>query len=286
MRKAEIQRRFDEIVEFAEIERFIDTPVKRYSSGMYVRLAFAVAAHLEPEILIIDEVLAVGDVNFQRKCLGKMHEVATQGRTVLFVSHNMGAVAELCTRAILLSKGTEVAEGEVSSVLDAYSRLNATAANRTLDADQDPSLPVSILSLRAHRDDDSATGTFDLGESINVTVEYRVTQTISNLILAMTVSRNMIDLIHTFDLDEADDANLRTPGVYRARYRIPAMTLKAGIYSLSFSTTTPEIDFQHVDSGLSFEVEELSVNTYLKGYRRDRPGHLVSPGTWETTKVE
>ena len=112
MRKAEIDRRFDEIVAFAEIERFLDTPVKRYSSGMYVRLAFAVAAHLEPEILLVDEVLAVGDAAFQKKCLGKMGEVAREGRTVLFVSHNMATVANLCTRCILLHGGGVVVEGD------------------------------------------------------------------------------------------------------------------------------------------------------------------------------
>ena len=102
MKKAEIDRKFDEIVSFAEIEKFIDTPVKRYSSGMYMRLAFAVAAHLEPEILVVDEVLAVGDLNFQKKCLGKMGDVAKQGRTVLFVSHNMAAIQSLCSRGVML----------------------------------------------------------------------------------------------------------------------------------------------------------------------------------------
>ncbi len=107
MTRAEIRRKFDEIVAFAEVEKFLDTPVKRYSSGMYVRLAFAVAAHLEPEILIVDEVLAVGDAEFQKKCLGKMDEVAGGGRTVLFVSHNMAAINKLCTRAVLLERGTQ-----------------------------------------------------------------------------------------------------------------------------------------------------------------------------------
>ena len=120
MRRDEIKSKFDEIVAFAEIERFLDTPVKRYSSGMYVRLAFAVAAHLEPEILIVDEVLAVGDAQFQKKCLGKMQDVASGGRTVLFVSHNMGAVASLCDRGILLSKGTLVANDEIGVVINSY----------------------------------------------------------------------------------------------------------------------------------------------------------------------
>jgi lipopolysaccharide transport system ATP-binding protein len=120
MQKAEIRRKFDEIVEFAEIDRFLDTPVKRYSSGMYVRLAFAVAAHLEPEILIIDEVLAVGDSEFQKKCLGKMSEISGGGRTVLFVSHNLTAVEALCTRAICLAEGRVVQEGATQEVVAAY----------------------------------------------------------------------------------------------------------------------------------------------------------------------
>src|SRR5437764_1721956 len=120
MARKEIESKFDEIVAFAEVEKFIDTPVKRYSSGMYVRLAFAVAAHLEPEILIVDEVLAVGDASFQQKCLGRMHSVAHEGRTVLFVSHNLGAVQMLCTRAILLRNGEIVAEGPPSSTVATY----------------------------------------------------------------------------------------------------------------------------------------------------------------------
>src|ERR1700736_125365 len=120
MTRAEIQRKFDEIIDFAEVEKFLDTPVKRYSSGMYVRLAFAVAAHLEPEILVVDEVLAVGDAEFQKKCLGRMNDVAHEGRTVLFVSHNMQAVRRLCERALLLEDGKLVKEGDVASVAEHY----------------------------------------------------------------------------------------------------------------------------------------------------------------------
>ena len=120
MTKAEIKKKFDEIVAFAEVERFLDTPVKRYSSGMYVRLAFAVAAHLEPEILVVDEVLAVGDAEFQKKCLGKMKDVATGGRTVLFVSHNMGVVQSLCSQGILLDQGKMTKRGEIRQVITSY----------------------------------------------------------------------------------------------------------------------------------------------------------------------
>src|SRR5207244_3258068 len=120
MRKVEIRKKFDEIVAFAEVERFLDTPVKRYSSGMYMRLAFAVAAHLEPEILLVDEVLAVGDAAFQRKCLGKMGDVARKGRTVLFVSHNMGAIRQLCPTAIWLDHGLLRQKGDTDAVIHAY----------------------------------------------------------------------------------------------------------------------------------------------------------------------
>src|SRR6266498_4730135 len=124
MKKWEIDRKFDEIVAFSEVEKFIDTPVKRYSSGMHVRLAFAVAAHLEPEILIVDEVLAVGDTAFQTKCLGKMGDVAKEGRTVLFVSHNMGAVASLCGRGVMLYEGRVLVSGDATSVITAYLQGN------------------------------------------------------------------------------------------------------------------------------------------------------------------
>ncbi len=131
MSKKEIERKFDEIVAFAEVERFLDTPVKRYSSGMYVRLAFAVAAHLEPDILIVDEVLAVGDAEFQKKCLGKMQQVSGEGRTVIFVSHNMAAVKQLCNRAILLKSGAVVEAGETNTVLRTYLSEPTTISSTT-----------------------------------------------------------------------------------------------------------------------------------------------------------
>lgn len=134
MRKAEVQRKFDEIVAFSGVEKFIDTPVKRYSSGMYVRLAFAVAAHLEPDVLIIDEVLAVGDADFQKRCLGKMNDVAKQGRTVLFVSHNMAAVQKLCSRAVWMREGQVAGSGEPGEVIGAY--LEASGQHASGEADR------------------------------------------------------------------------------------------------------------------------------------------------------
>jgi lipopolysaccharide transport system ATP-binding protein len=151
MSRREIKAKFDEIVDFAEVERFLDTPVKRYSSGMYVRLAFAVAAHLEPEILVVDEVLAVGDAEFQKKCLGKMQDVASGGRTVLFVSHNMGAIESLCPRAILLSRGQMVADGNSSDViLDYFDRWRIGSQGKVTLRQLEPGL--SFESLRPSQD--------------------------------------------------------------------------------------------------------------------------------------
>src|SRR5499426_1186639 len=144
MSQTEIQCKFDEIVAFAEVEKFIDTPVKRYSSGMYVRLAFAVAAHLEPEILVVDEVLAVGDHRFQQKCLSKMHDVATHGRTILFVSHNMGAISRLCQRTILLNEGRVVTIGPTADVVQLYTVSNTLGRAEYLQ----PAAPEKAMNVR------------------------------------------------------------------------------------------------------------------------------------------
>lgn len=147
MRKREIDRKFDEIVSFSGVEKFIDTPIKRYSSGMTVRLAFSVAAHLDPEILIIDEVLAVGDSEFQKKCLGKMQDISTRGRTVLFVSHNMRAVSELCNRCIMISGGEIAAEGDTAQIVDRYLSRNSNQGSIDLRKRSDVSGPLGLMNL-------------------------------------------------------------------------------------------------------------------------------------------
>src|SRR5689334_14554643 len=149
MRKAEIDRKFDEIVGFAEVEKFLDTPVKRYSSGMYVRLAFGVAAHLETEVLLVDEVLAVGDAQFQKKCFDKMREIGTQGRTILFVSHNMSAVRSICEQALIIEKGRVVAQGEIDATVDRYlSEINASqASSETVETNTFSVTSVEIASV-------------------------------------------------------------------------------------------------------------------------------------------
>lgn len=173
MTRAEIRRKFDEIVTFAEIEKFLDTPVKRYSSGMYVRLAFAVAAHLEPEILIVDEVLAVGDAEFQKKCLGKMGEVATGGRTVLFVSHNMSAVQSLCSSAFLLEQGKVVCQGTPENTVQFYSRNRARKAEGFDNANwsRTGTGEARILSVRLEDGEGNTRLSYCMGETLVARVQ-------------------------------------------------------------------------------------------------------------------
>jgi lipopolysaccharide transport system ATP-binding protein len=177
MRKTEIARKFDEIVAFAEVEKFIDTPVKRYSSGMYMRLAFAVAAHLELEILLVDEVLAVGDASFQKKCLNKMESVSEQGRTVLFVSHNMASVTRLCKRAILLDDGCAVSDGVSHEVVSVYLRsgLGTSAQRQWDDVETAPGNDVVRLrSVRVRTESGEVTDTVDIRRPVGIDVEFEV----------------------------------------------------------------------------------------------------------------
>lgn len=172
MRKWEIQKKFDEIVDFSGVERYIDTPVKRYSSGMYVRLAFAVAAHLEPEILIVDEVLAVGDYEFQKKCLGKMKDVSkNDGRTVLFVSHNMGAVKNLCTKGLLLENGKLKEHGGVDDVINQYFKKGDAPDGYFVSEKLDKSETVAIKNIRLKNQKDIPTESFYIGDDLVVELE-------------------------------------------------------------------------------------------------------------------
>ncbi len=176
MKKAEIERKFDEIVAFAEVDKFIDTPVKYYSSGMYVRLAFAVAAHLEPDILLVDEVLAVGDANFQKKCLGKMGEVARQGRTVLFVSHNMEAVQRLCPRALLLNEGSVIMDGPSEKTVEEYLEVGISQGERLWkDMAQAPGNEiVRLLGIRSKNHNGAVCYQFDVRDPVVIEIEYAV----------------------------------------------------------------------------------------------------------------
>jgi ABC-type polysaccharide/polyol phosphate transport system ATPase subunit len=235
MRRSEIARKFDEIVAFAEVDRFIDTPVKRYSSGMYLRLAFAVAAHLEPEVLLVDEVLAVGDAAFQKKCLGKMGDVANEGRTVLFVSHNMDAVQRLCGRAILIQRGTIVADGGSRDIIQSYvsSALRRTERGERIDlraAQRSGSGDARITEISYRNPDDGADGQPMPGAPLEFELVINATRALTCSSLAVSLyDSNGTKLVNADTVASGQSIQLDA-GDNVVRLRIEAVHLNPGRY--------------------------------------------------------
>lgn len=240
MPRTEIDAKFDEIVAFAEVETFIDTPVKYYSSGMGLRLGFAVAAHLEPDILLVDEVLAVGDAAFQNKCMGKMGEVANQGRTVLFVSHNMAAIEKQCPRSILLSKGQMVADGPTSDVISEYLGENEVITSGNLAGIERPEArfrPI-ITSFHVLNERDEPTSTVRLKDPVTFEIEYEAGDQTRNLIFGIlihTVRGEPVAFIQTITHHGPIE---EWPSKGRLRARIPSMPLLPGTYRFSVEAST------------------------------------------------
>jgi lipopolysaccharide transport system ATP-binding protein len=241
MRKAEIDQKLDEILAFAEIEKFADTPVKHYSSGMYVRLAFAVAAHLEPEILIVDEVLAVGDVNFQRKCLNKMEDVREHGRTILFVSHNMAAVTRLCQRAILVSQGVVQKDGSAAEVASAYllSSLRTTAERTWPVADAAPGdAVVRLRGVRVRDEDGKTLDNIDIRRRIGLELVYELLEPGHELSCHISLSNEAgVCLFGTSDVDPKWRAP-RPAGRFTSTAWIPGNFFAEGIIIVSVSVSS------------------------------------------------
>jgi lipopolysaccharide transport system ATP-binding protein len=279
MTKNEIRRKFDEIVAFAEIAEFIDTPVKRYSSGMYVRLAFAVAAHLEPEILIVDEVLAVGDYDFQRKCLGKMKDVRTEGRTVLFVSHNMTAVNNLCARSILLEKGKIMADGPSADVTRTYLRMSQTRTQSRWQfaGPADGSKRAYFREAFILDANCKSREAYELTQDFQIGLRYRLTEPIRGLTVGLQIisEENNETLISLTD-SELDRSRLETreAGDYVANVRVPAHILNTGTYSLYAGLSKGRQEIYDVVEGLTFRIiDSVGIMMFI-GF--ERKGALFS----------
>jgi len=242
MRRAEIDRKFNEIIEFAEVERFVDTPVKRFSSGMYLRLAFAVAAHLEPEILIVDEVLAVGDAEFQRKCLGKMSHVAQEGRTVLFVSHNMSAILRLTERCLVLDGGRIVHQGPTPEAVDSYMMAgDVTSGERRWDLEAAKDTPFRPISLRVLGTRGRIVERVTSTEPFTVEFEYQLRGEITGLRVGLYLSTSRGEPVFTsFDTDAADRFETwatRAAGRYVSRCHLPGDLLNGGTFFLGVNAS-------------------------------------------------
>jgi len=263
MKRSEIDIKFDEIVSFAEVEKFIDTPVKRYSSGMYLRLAFAVAAHLEPDILVVDEVLAVGDAEFQRKCLGKMSDVAQQGRTVLFVSHNMSAIQRLTAEAIILEKGHLVLRALTQQAVDYYLQSGfSQTGQRTWDLDEIPteSKPFRPVALRLCDRNGNVVDTIRSTEPVSIQVEYVLEAPISGLRVGLYLLTTRGEYVFTsFDTDNPDlyeHFGIRQAGHYKSECVIPANFFNEGRYILGMNASSFRMKRYFQDEqALSFSVD-------------------------------
>ena len=259
MGKREIARKFDEIVTFAEIEKFITTPVKHYSSGMYVKLAFSVAAHLEPEILLVDEVLAVGDASFQKKCLGKMGQVSRQGRTILFVSHNMAAIKALCSRAILVREGTVAASGAVSDVVDDYLLGSAPGANvrEWLDPTDAPGNEnIRLCYVRIISPEGKPVINIDTGVQVEIGFENFRENINLGCALYVTNSEGVLIFESSHRISWDRDSSC---GFYEVTGRIPGHLLNAGRYSVDLLFGQDQRwPLLRVDSIVSFEVENTA----------------------------
>lgn len=283
MSKAEIKNKFDEIVAFAEIEKFLDTPVKRYSSGMYVRLAFAVAAHLEPEILIVDEVLAVGDAQFQKKCLGKMENIGKEGRTVLFVSHNISAIKTLCNTGILLNKGQVTFNGAVEDAVDQYLSADKLVKNEiywgNIDAAPgNENIRLASISVKPMK---GTTIKIDSG----MLIEISFYNSAANINLDITTHLLTLEGVCVFasgtTLSKCNDSK---EGFYTATAEIPPHLLNAGVYKITQIFGRDQLHALYkISDVVSFEIE----NATEHGINKQRPPGIIRPiFKWSTKYSE
>ena len=260
MTRDEIKRKFDEIVAFAEVEKFLDTPVKRYSSGMYVRLAFAVAAHLEPEILVVDEVLAVGDAAFQKKCLGKMEDVAGEGRTVLFVSHQMAAIQNLSSRTIWLNKGTVIKDSDTKSTLNEYmAQLTNTSQIPLLDrVDRKGTGKIRFTSFQFQNGNDKPVSTFYSGQDVKIVLTYNnnSARDINYLHVALGIDNSTGQRVTHFSNEVTGEVfDFVSQDASKIKICIPRLPLMPGRYGFTIYCTINGVVADWIQNAGAFDVE-------------------------------
>ncbi len=288
MRKSEIRSKFDEIVAFSGLEKFLDTPVKRYSSGMSVRLGFAVAAHLEPEILLVDEVLAVGDAEFQKKCVGKLENVATRGRTVLFVSHNLGVVEHLCTRVLLIEKGHLVKDGNPQEVIDAYLCSNESSST-SVDLRSHPHRDPTAIPVFEHLEIENATApgkVLRMGDGLRVRLRYRMPPNVDGLRVGITIDdllgQRLVNFSPSHQCPELLD---KAPLAGTIECVIPHLNLIAGNYFLTLICSHRGGPLDKIGRAVPLAIGES--NVFNTGQIPNRThGYLFLPSEWAIERSE
>lgn len=279
MNKRETERKFDEIVSFAEVEKFIDTPVKRYSSGMYVRLAFAVAAHLDPEILVVDEVLAVGDAEFQKKCLGKMNDVASQGRTVLFVSHNMASISNLCTKGVLLHGGGIVLHGDVEDAISKYLSMG-TFGQKTFELGHDQITSPVITRACIITETGEAISSIPMGQPFGVQVEFMSPRVLNDPFMGVRINtasgQSAIVASNTMQYKGKLAGSVKD-GVFRVFF--PKPNLNQGLYYITLALAENLVALDRKPDLLKLEVTPVDI--FGTG-RIPTPeqAHIITEGIW------
>ena len=282
MRRAEIQRNLDEIVSFAEIGQFIDTPVKRYSSGMYVRLAFAVAAHLDSEILVVDEVLAVGDYRFQRKCMSKMDDVRSTGRTILFVSHNMGAIRRLCGRTILIRDGKLLMDGLPEPVITRYLQ-DAVTQNASVEYADDPRKDIQITKVTLVDSAGTPSAHLDMLKPFRAQVEYMVHREVSGAVVSCAIHTQFDEcLLATADHDlDRSRLGTRSVGVHQTSVEIPGHLINSGTFTLVVGISIPGKYIFDRREALTFELRDSGSFVVDGGGEERRNALLLIPLKWD-----
>jgi len=275
LKKADIERELDSIVEFAEIAQFIDTPLKKYSSGMAVRLGFAVAIHINPDVLLVDEVLAVGDIRFQRKCITKMKEIVTSGRTVVFVSHNMPAVQSLCKRCVLLVNGQVASYGDSQNVVNMYVTNSFTHKIEAKPSNDWRAQACSYVKVECQDKAGQRTASVRHGDDLFVTIEYLLSQRVTKARMQVAVmSADGLTICETDTLRSGKLLDLKE-GKHQLRVLFPSLTLLTGIYSITLSLTDSHntVGYGNAQNVLDFEVVHTSPNPPL--------GIIALPVEWE-----
>lgn len=286
LRRSEITYHFKEIVDFADMWPFLDTAVKHYSSGMFLRLGFAVAAFLQPQILFVDEVLAVGDVAFQRKCMSRMQSVARDGRTVLIVSHQLDTIRRLCDSCLVLDKGTMTNFANVDDAIEKYiSSIGLGDENSVYRVEANTDAPVQIWQARILDADGQTRKSFDFLDSVYIEVEYEVKQDQNEICFELLLGKNGETFFSSWDIDtNPERLTSRPAGRYRALVKIPAPFIKPGHYTVSFNILNRENSgvFQRLEHILGFEIELLSSNHDLVSFAHGS-GSVAIPLQWVTT---
>jgi lipopolysaccharide transport system ATP-binding protein len=277
--RASIKAKFDEIVAFAEVEKFIDTQFKHYSSGMQARLGFAVAVNLRPEVLILDEVLSVGDMMFQEKSMDRMTELRQSGMTILFVSHSLSSIAGICRRAMLLKEGRVVKVGEVDQVVEQYIPKVVTGI-ACVNFESGSRNPACFLEAQIENEEGERCDKFDLTDAIYFRIRYSVKEPLARLRLGLRVHMQLEDVTASWIGDDNKFLGVHDQGIFEKRLRINPMFLKEGEYSVTLEGGIPTKLFDQYERVLQFSIVSKTIITEDKSFRRERSGKVICQGKW------